>query len=213
MSFATLGGWPVVELALTMPLVGVWHAEATIDADEIPTGLVFLEAPGLTLAGTVSSASDYGGRIKLRVQAGAAALADVVKPRFFRGVTYRQIVTETLREVGEGLDAASPLSATTAAWMRIAGPAAATVALVADVLGLAWGATDSGDVTLFSPTWATLELDEAVVLDSDATTGRVLLGSTDLSARPGLTFDGQRITCVRHVIADAIRTELSTEAP
>lgn len=213
MSYATLDGWPIVEATITLPLVGAWHVEATIDSEELPTGLVLVEAPGLSLAGTVAAASEFAGRIKVRVEAGKAAMADVVPARFFRGATYRQVVEETLREVGETLDAASLLGGTAIAWARPAGTAGATVAKVAEVLGLCWAHTDSGDVVLFSPTWVELEIDEAVTLDVDATTGRAWVGSTDLSARPGRTIGGDRITAVRHVITDVVRTELTTEAP
>lgn len=214
MSYATLDGWPIVEAVVTLPLVGTWHVEAVVDVGDetLPTGLVLVEAPGLYLAGTVSASSEYGGRVKVRVQAGMAALADLVPARFFRGVTYQQIVAETLREVGETL-AASPLSGSVPAWVRSAGSAGDTVARVAATLGLCWGHTDSGAVALFSPTWAELEIESPVTLDYDATTGRVYLGSTDLSARPGHTIDGDRVTAVRHVISDVVRTELTTEAP
>lgn len=213
MSFATLDGWPIVEATITLPLVGPWHVDAVVDTEEIPTGLVLVEAPGLSLAGTVSASSEYGGRVKVRVIAGTGALADVVPARFFRGVTYEQIVTETLREIGETL-APSPLSGVAVAWVRAKGAVGATLGRVADLLGLCWGATDAGDVRLFTPDWAELEIAEAVTIDLDATVGRALVGSTDLSARPGKTIDGDRITCVRHVITpDVVRTELTTEAP
>jgi hypothetical protein len=211
MSFATVDGWPVVELSLTMPLLGAWHAEATVDADELPSGLVLLEAPGLYLAGSVTSSTDYGGRVRLRIEAGAGVLASRVPPRFFRGATHRQIVAETLREVGETLAAASLLGGASVAWCRAEGSAGATVAAVARLLDLAWGANDAGEVVLFAPGWEPLEIEDATEVAQDGIAGRFILGATDLSARPGRTIEERRITCVRHVIDDAIRTELTTE--
>lgn len=213
MTFATLDGWPVVEWVVTMPLLGIWHAEATIDATEEPKGVVELDATGLTLSGTVTSSSEYGGRIRVRVEAGAGELAKPLPARFFRALTFRQLLAETLSEAGEKLAPSTLLDATVPAWCRAAGPASATVASVAETLGLAWGATDDGLVTLFRPTWADLEIEEAVEVAQEGTSGRFTIGALDLSARPGRTIGERRITCVRHVVSDVVRTELVTEAP
>ncbi len=210
MSFLTIGEYPAICATITMPLVGLWRVDADVDADEPLTGRVTIEGPGLTLSGTIVAADDYGGRIRVRIEAGAGRMAEVIGARFFRGATYRQVVEETLREVGEALDA-SPITGVAPAWVRSKAPSAATVAAVASTLGLAWGATDAGLVTLFSPTWAPLEIEDAEVIDSVATNGLLLLGTTDLSARPGRTIEGQRVVAVQHHISTVVRSTLTCE--
>lgn len=210
MSFVTIAGFPVLSATITMPLVGLWRIEADVDAPEAFEGRVAIEAPGLSLSGAVVPSGDFGGRVRVRIEAGAGRLGETLPGRFFRGATYRQIVSETLRDVGEALDD-SAMTGTAPLWCRAAGPASRTVADVAKALGLAWGATDAGLVSLSAPTWAALDVKDAVVLENDAVSGLIVLGTTTLSARPGRTTLNNRITCVRHVIGDAIRTELLTE--
>lgn len=210
MSFATIAGFPVISATITMPLVGLWRVEADVDAPEAFEGRVAIEAPGLSLSGTVVPSGDFGGRVRARIEAGAGRLAETLPGRYFRGATYRQIVGETLRDAGETLDA-SPMVGTAPLWCRASGPASRTVADVATALGLCWNTTDAGLLSLSSPTWAALDVPSSEVLDDDAVSGRIVLGTTDLSARPGRTIQGRRVVCVRHIIGDAIRTELLTE--
>ena len=207
MSFLTIAEYPAIRATITMPLSGLWYVDADVDAPELPSGRVAIDAAGLSLSGTVVAAEDYGGRIRVRVEAGAGRMAERIGPRFFRSATYRQVVAETLREVGESLDG-SELGGVAPAWARAAGPASRTVAFVAAALGLAWGATDAGLLTLFSPAWSDLVVDTAEVLSDDATTGLLVLGTTDLSARPGYTIEGRRVVAVRHCVSDVVRTEI-----
>ena len=205
MSFLTIDGWPGISVDIWMPLAGIWRVEADVDAPEALTGRVLVEAPGLTLSGTVVASSSYGGRIKVTIEAGAGAMPAPLRARFFRDATYRQIVAETLREAGEEL---GPMDAAgVVAWSRAAGPPSATLALIAGRLGLTWGATDDGPLTLFSPRWDDLSFDYDVV-DEDGTGGTVTLGTTDLSARPGFTIDGRRVRAVHHHVSDTIRSTL-----
>ena len=101
MSFLTVNDYPAISCDITMPLVGLWRVEADVDAPEAIEGPVTIEAPGLTLSGTIVAADDYGGRVRLRIEAGAGRMAEVIGARFFKSATYRQIVAETIREVGE----------------------------------------------------------------------------------------------------------------
>ena len=101
------------------------------------------------------------------------------------------------------------------AWGQVWGPkarvedaASRTLASVASALGLTWGATDGGLLTLSSPAWNDLVVDTAEVLSDDATTGLLTIGTTDLSARPGNTIEGVRAVAIRHVVSDVVRTEI-----
>ena len=207
MSFLYVGEYPAVEARIVMPLSGLWYVDAHVDAPGVLTGSVVVEAPGLSLSGTVVASSNYGGRVRALVRPGAGRVSEPIGARFFQSATYRQIVAETLREVGESLDD-SKLDGVAPAWARSAGPASRTVASVASALGLTWGATDGGLLTLFSPAWNDLVVDTAEVLSDDATTGLLTIGTTDLSARPGNTIEGVRAVAVRHCVSDVVRTEI-----
>ena len=207
MSFLTVGDAPAISARIVMPLSGLWYVDADVDAPDVLTGSVAIEAPGLSLLGTVTSSTSYGGRIRVHVEPGAGRMSESIGARFFQGATYRQIVVETLREVGETLDGSS-LDGVAPAWTRSEGPASRTLASVASALGLTWGATDGGLLTLFSPAWNDLVVDTAEVLSDDATTGLLTIGTTDLSARPGNTIEGVRAVAIRHVVSDVVRTEI-----
>lgn len=210
MSFLTIGDFPVISARIVMPLVGLWYVDADVDAPDVFSGFHSVDAVGLSLSGTVVTSTENGGRVRVHIEPGAGRMAESIGPRFFRGATYRQVVAETMREVGESLDG-SKLNGVAPAWSRSKGPPSRTVAAVAEALGLAWGATDEGLVTLFSPTWAELEVDTAELLTVDDTTGLLTLGTTDLSARPGFTIEGRRVVAVRHIVSDVVRTELICE--
>lgn len=207
MSFLTVGGYPAICATITMPLVGAWVVEADVDTLELPTGTTTVVAPGLELRGTVVATTDWGGRARVVIWPGAGGLSRPVPARYFRGATYRQIVAETLRDVDEALDD-SDLSAIAPRYARAAGPAGALVAAVASALGLAWGCLDDGRVTLFRPAYDDMVIDEAELLDDDATVGRLTLGTTFFAARPGYRIEGVQATCVKHVLTDVARTEV-----
>lgn len=210
MSFLYVGEYPAISARIVMPLVGLWYVDADVDAPEVFSGFLNVDAPGLSLFGTVVTSTEDGGRVRVHIEPGAGRMAESIGPRFFRGATYRQVVEETLREVGEPLGG-SGFDGTALAWSRTAGAPSRTVAAVASTLGLAWGATDEGLVTLFSPTWEEQTIETAELLSADDTTGLITLGTTDLSARPGRTIEGRRVTEVRHCISDVVRTELICE--
>lgn len=210
MSFLYVGDYPAISARIVMPLVGLWYVDADVDAPEVFSGLLNVDAPGLSLFGTVVTSTEDGGRVRAHIEPGAGRMAESIGPRFFKAATYRQIVAETLREVGESLDG-SKLDGVAPAWTRAAGSPSRTVAAVAAALGLTWGATDAGLVTLFSPTWAEQTIETAELLAVDDTTGLLTLGATNLGARPGFTIEGRRVTAVRHCVSDVVRTELVCE--
>lgn len=207
MSFLTVGGFSAVSAVVTMPLTGLWRVDADLDADELPSGIALVEAPGLSLVGAFVKSGEFAGRYRVTVEPGAGRLAQPVAARFFRNATYQQIVAETLREAGESL-APSPLSGVASHWVRESGPASATVKLVASALGLTWGATDEGLLRLFSPTWDDISIDSAEAIDRDDTSGLLNLGTVDLSARPGFRIEGKQAVAIRHHVSDTVRTEV-----
>lgn len=210
MSFLYIGEFPAISARIVMPLNGLWYVDADVDAPDVFSGFLNVDAPGLSLFGTVVTSTEDGGRVRVHIEPGAGRMAEGIGPRFFKSATYRQIVAETLREVGESLDD-SKLDGIAPAWSRSKGAPSRTVAAVSTALGLTWGATDAGLVTLFSPTWAEQTIETAELLAVDDTTGLLTLGTTDLSARPGFTIEGRRVTAVRHIVSDVVRTELICE--
>lgn len=225
MSTTTLAGHALVALVLTIPRLGVWVADATIDAAEAPTGAVDLVLEGRTWRGTVLHGGVEQERWRGRVVGGAGGLARILGPATYADTDLRTVLTETLRDAGEVLSAdAGDLSASVARWARAAAPAGHTVADVAQAAGYAWRVRPDGSVWVGVETWEALALGTDLdVMPRDPRAGRhELAGGAALDVVPGriVTLDGAsvRVDAVEHRLdGEALRTVAlearATDAP
>lgn len=203
----TLNGLPLLSLSLTIPRVGAWVARALVDSDVAPTGDAVLELAGRRWSGTVTRGGVELGRWSGTIVGGAGGLSQPLPAVALRNTSLAEVLSESLRDVGELLAGTSgDLSATVARWHRIEAPAAHTVADVARQAGYVWRVLADGTVWMGLEAWAPAALPAPVdVLDVDPHLGRWLLaGDGALDATPGtvVTLDGTavRVGAVEHTL-------------
>jgi hypothetical protein len=212
----TLAGHPLLSLSLQIPRAGVWVADAVADCDVDITGAVDMVLAGRTWRGTVQRGGVELGRWRGRVVGGAGRLGAPVGATAFADCDLGAVVTETLRDVGEALSAASgDLSSAVSRWARAEGPASTTVAVVASSLGYLWRVLADGAVWIGADAWSAVDLGAVDVIERDPRHGRwVLAGDGAVRAEPGVsvTIDGAavRVGDVVHSLEGAaLRTTIS----
>lgn len=213
---ATLAGYPVSSLTLTVPRVGAWVADvALVDAPAL-SGVVALVVDGRTWRGAIHRGGVEAGRWCGRIVGGAGGLHAILGPMAYADTTLAVVLGETLRDAGEALaSTAGDLTATVTRWARVAGPAHHTVADVARAAGYAWRVLDDGTVWAGPEAWTAVTLGADLdVIEHDPATGRYeLAGTAAASIDPGtvVTLAGAtaRVGAVERRLVDAaLRTVL-----
>jgi hypothetical protein len=214
MSLVRLGPYRVHAAKISMPVRGAWHADVDVDADVLVEGeRLELVGPGIKMSGTARRAGHYAQRGGVRLYAGADGLRTELKAVSYRRVFCRQILADLARETGEAFSLSSDaanLSAFVERFTRPRGTASDCLAALLDVLpaGTSWRSLDDGMIWIGQPSWPTTAL-TMQTLDDDIKTGVATLASETAELRPGVVFDGRRITRVEHTFEDAlVRTEV-----
>lgn len=207
MALLLANGLPVVRASIERPLVGPWTVDFDVDGEAL-SGAVEIVGGGLTLKGTVVRSGSPSLRSSAQVVAGGGQLGAVVGPRFWRRATAKTLLAdlfagrETLDVVGSD---AGLLGRELALWVRVEGSVSAGLAAVARALETSWRTTALGAIRVGSPTWASVDPEHVVVLDS-AREGRLELALEDLTLDAGVALGGRRLRHITYeVSAEAIR--------
>jgi hypothetical protein len=205
MALVTLNGEAVLSGTLVRPLVGPWLADLVVDAAAVPSGKVTLTADTLSLVGYVVRAQEFHDRVALRCVGGNGGYGKTIAPNFYRSVTLRTLLSDTLTAAGESLSTTSDTSVTSRtvdAWQRVRGTASGALSMiVARVSGCIWRVLADGSTWVGIPTWPTRTL-EAVVEDEDIPDGRIDIGTEDYALDAGVTVDGRKVARVRYTFLD-----------
>lgn len=207
MSLITVAGLPLLAGRLTLPPVGRWVLSADLDGDTPPEGAVEVAQGNVRLVGAVHAAAAVAGTVRIVAVGGSGGLARELPARSYQGVTARAIVEDLLAAAGERLDAASTrdvLSVTLPYWTRAGGRdgrAGASLTRLAEHLNARWRVLPAGSVWVGRDTWpATPDEYRALELDRDGASRWVLLAPDDIGLFPGVSFRGERVGRVEHVV-------------
>ena len=97
-------GFDVTEGQVVLPRAGAWHADLTIDANDVLSGKVEIRVGDSgTLKGTIVRAEVYQGMVRARVVAGAIGLRSNAKPQHFRTPTIGVVLSALARGAGEAV--------------------------------------------------------------------------------------------------------------
>lgn len=226
-AFCAVNGLNVIEGAVFIPRVGVWHADLSVDAFTAPTGTATIRLASQTLAGTfVRSGLDLRQRLQVRVVGGAGGLATTLAPRSYGSIPLQIPLQDALRDAGEVLSPmadSSLLGTQLTAWSRMAAPASSVIAqLLLAVPGSVWRVLVDGTVWCGFETWPASFLPDTVPIQSEPERGRVTIASDAPAVLPGTAFQyrapvGGAVTVrvgyvQHHVRRGEIRTVLLTES-
>jgi hypothetical protein len=204
-SAVTVNGLPALSAEITVPRVGVWHADVSLARSGEATtlaGAVALELGNTSWRGTVRRAGENRGVITARIVGGADGLAKDVPARAYQGVPVRLPVAELLSEVGEVLAATSDagiLGAVLQQWSRSAGSAGAAFGALLEIAGApAWRVLPDGTVWIGTEAWAPSALSDYTYLSNAPGTGFVEIIAWDPQVYPGEVFRERRVSAVTH---------------
>lgn len=208
---ATLGGAPLLEARLVMGLTGAWTAYCQASSDTELTGRVVLDDGGIQFRGTARAGGVHGNRARVLLVGGAGGLSNTLPAKHHRSTPARAVIEDILRESGEtlALDSDSTvLSTLLPFWTRQEGKAGQLLTtLCQDELGANWRVKRDGTVWVGRDSYPEQNLDH--VLEAYDPSERLAVIATDRAELlPGMTFRGQQVRRVAHLIAERSRSEV-----
>lgn len=211
---STINGQTVLDMTVTLPRVGVWCVDYSVDTLDPTTvngaiAIVLGDSSPLNLAGTTLRADVWRGRVRGRAFAGANKLGTIMPPKSYASVTSQRLFSDLLTAAGEKLSTTSSLSGNSPMVALEAITAGASINLFTDWLGYTWRSLLDGTVWIGNETWPEITPPQFDLLDYDPEDKRQTWGVTSPWAIPGTVVNGMNIDrVVHHVRSDAIRTEV-----
>src|SRR6266851_5985073 len=220
-ALATVNGLVVAEGLVSIPRIGCWHADLSVDSTQAVTGAATLSLGSQKLTGAFARAGfDLRGRLQVRVIGGAGGLGTTLAPKSYGSIPLKVVLQDALRDAGETLSPmadASLLSTQLTAWSRMSAPASSVVkSLMQVVPGAVWRVLIDGTVWVGFEGWPASSLPDTAPIHSEPEKGRITIASDAPAVFPGTTFQftlpGQgpqavRVGGVRHIIrANGVRT-------
>jgi len=225
-AFASVNGLAVLEGTVTLPRVGVFHADLSVDAYAPQSGKATITLGTQKLVGTFArNGVDITRRLRARVVGGAGGLATLLPPKSYGSVPLKIPLSDALRDAGETLSPsadASLLATQLSAWSRMRASASSVIASLLQVVPNAvWRVLLDGTVWFGFETYPTTTLSDAFPIQSEPEKGRVTIASVTPSILPGTSFQftapGQglqtvKVSLVHHLIrAAGLRTVIYFE--
>jgi hypothetical protein len=202
-----------------MPIIGAWRAKLELSSSMVLDGAVVLTVDGISFTGTAmpNRSGLSGSRSRAMVVGGAGGLSTVLPAKnYANGVSVRTVVGDILRECGESLSSASDegiLGSVLPKWERVRGAASRALVGILDEVGGIWRIERSGAVLVTVEAYPETDV-EHELLDEDWAAGRILIRPKAPDLLPGVTFSGQEIRFVRHMIdGGGMRTEAYLQSP
>lgn len=216
---ATVNGLPVLRCTLHVPRIGAWHAQVSVEAEEVGDldAFIELELPGSTWQGYARRVGAHHGRVEVLVVGGAGGLVAELEPRYYADAPVSVPLGDIMRESGEQLSLTvdpSVQSPMLARWTRSRGRAGRALADLVQTLGVeSWRVLEDGTIWLGTEAWDEVSL-EHDVLDEDPAHGRAALGVDEFVLRPGTVLEGRGISYVlHHLEPERMRSTVWYEPP
>lgn len=212
-----VNGIGVIEGSISMPRVGRWTADVTLDDGVAPTGEVTVTSGDgkLNLKGTVRRGGSYVEVGHVHLVAGHGGLENTVEPVYYRSVTLGTPLRALLGSVGEVLSSttdAGVLNKFLERWTREKGPGGPSLSRLADAAGATWRVLDDGAVWLGTDTFPDSGVTEDTyeLLSESPAEFRATLATEQIPSgiRPGTSFRGSQVAFVEYRVA---RTALTTQ--
>jgi hypothetical protein len=201
MSAATVAGYRCTRLRVWLPRVGVWWASCEIDEPAELSGRVAIVCADLSLSGMILSGGTWQGKARYQIAGGAGKWPTPIPAKSYAndlGVKRATILRDACTAAGETLDESTlPTGTVGPAWIREAGPASATLQLLAFE---GWYVDEAGVTRIGARERADLAVETARVR-VDQARGIVELKAQSLATLlPGVVVDGIEAVDVLHEI-------------
>lgn len=200
----------VIDARITLPLVGVWHADLIVDGEtEISGSQTLTIGDGSSWKGTATHVGTFVGSARLRLVGGAAGLGKLAKAIGYSRPTVRTVLNDLIGAAGETLSSASTaslLSLSMDGWATLARPVMIQIKALLETagpVGTVYQMQSDGTLFCGSPSFADSALKDYQVISEDAQARRLEIGSESPSLLPGTVLEGRRISYVEHVIGES----------
>jgi hypothetical protein len=188
---------------LTLPRVGVWHAERlVVDLDAVPSGAITATLSEVDMPAHIQRAELIRGMVQMRIVGGAGGLGLVARPKHYRNTTVGHVARDLLTDVRETLSTASPtetLNKPLSYWTSLRLPTGALMQALCDTVGASWRVWHNGTVWIGQETWPACPADVRVI-EADASSAHQVVGTDSQGIWPGTTLAGRRVDLVVHEI-------------
>jgi len=211
-ALVSIGSAAVIDARLTMPRVGVWVLEASLqqdDGERPPSGQVLVhfgeEGKQLELTGTVSVASSAYGATVARVKAGAGGMGTPCTAKHWRSTTVGTVLKDLLDQAGERLSTSCTpevMQSFLAVWTITRQPVGQAITSMLEYFeGVTWRTLPDGTVFVGRESWPKVAPDHEL-LQEDPLNDKVELASLDRLVLPGDSFMGRHVSNVEHSLLD-----------
>ena len=200
---------------ITLPRVGNWIANLTVNADGPATGAAVATLDGVDMPAHIQKAEMVAGMLEVRLVGGNGGLGKPARPNHYKGATVRHTFMDLEQDVGEvpALKASDTavLDQPLKAWTSLAVPTGELLQALADtateLMGqdVSWRVLYDGTVWLGTETWPACPADVRI-LDIDGANSSQLLGTDALGIWPGTTIGSRRIDSVVHQVGGQNRS-------
>ncbi len=206
MSVLNANDSPVFSARITLPESGRWFARVELSAEEIAEGSPVTLASYdevLSLAGTVLRGKMVADRYLALLVGGAGQLDQIVPKLAYRSVSAQIVAEGICSAVGEALAPSPALATILPSWSRTVTDARAALDSLSLALGVPWRFDEQGRVLFGDPLYLEADDENAVEIDRDDATGRLLLGVEAPRLLPGTTIRGVKARTVIHSVNDS----------
>lgn len=216
MSVLSVNGIAVLEGELRHARAGAWVAEVALDGSQAVAGKVTVTSfdEQLRLVGTVDRGGVFADTPRARIVGGAGGLEKPVEPQSYVSMPVRVVLEDILRAGGETLSPTSDagvLRTVLSNWARERTTVSMALRALLDTIDATWRVLPDGTVWVGKASWPAAPKFEYEVLDEDLAQDRMVLGVDAPALLAGTTFRDRKVSVVRHVVGDAVRTEVLFE--
>jgi hypothetical protein len=212
--FCLLQDKPVLDVKVSLPRLGVWHADVSVDSPELLSGRVTLALDGFELSGTIRHGGVTSDTGLYRLAAGGGGLNTSATPKAYNSTTARIVLQDLLATAGETLSPSvdsSLLAALLPFWVTTSAPVGFQVAQVAAAVGAdAWRVLPDGTLWLGMESWPVETPSTLNVSAIDTRLRRFRCGLADGGmVLPGTCYQdaANRVSYVKVVSENASRLE------
>lgn len=230
MALLTLNGVGCTDGEITLPKIGVWHADLAVAQNNLTmTGVGTIVLGSQTFTGfIVSSGVDFGGQFRARVLGGNGSFGTVLNPKGYNSVPFNVPLTDIVKDCNElGIDPTSDvgvLSTQLASWSRFQSSGGPIIrSLITSIPSWPnWRVLSNGKFWVGFDSWPVVTLPNSSLLGTDPERSRIRVASQDPTILPGQTFNftppkqgliSRRVSSVKHTLsASSIVTTLIYES-
>lgn len=206
----TCAGRNVVTGTIHLPRAGVWHADLEVDGTKELTGSVTVADEEISFVGSVYRSGELSDRTFVRIRGGAGGMSTVLPARSYVDVPVSVILADILSGAKETLasDAQAALTSLRLPhWTTVQGEAGTALQQLVQAAGGVWRIKLDGTVWVGVDSYPTQKIASLQRLDPDPIAATWVIAPDKLELRPGVTFDGRKVSRVEHQIhSDKIRT-------